>query len=157
MKELILIAAMDLNRVIGNKGKIPWQGKYSEDMKRFKQLTMEHPVVMGRVTYESLRKPLIGRTNIVISSKMPDKDGIFVARNIKEALEKANKIDDESYIIGGQKIYQQTMNLATRMELTIINDVYSGDAFFPRFSEDQWELNERIDNNGYDFLTYKRK
>ena len=156
---ITIIAAMDKNNVIGNKGKIPWLGdsRYKEDLQRFKSLTIGHPVIMGRVTYESLKKPLSNRTNIVVSSTMKSSNGIVVARNIEEALEKARRVDNLIYVIGGEKVYRNTMGIADAMEITRINQKYEGDTFFPQFDETDWKLAIEYEREDYSFLNYIRR
>ena len=101
---LILIAAVSDNDVIGLNGKVPWY--IPEDMKRFKELTLNHPVIMGRKTYESIpdnSRPLPKRKNIILSRTLNHGDGIYIARNIEEVL--ALTENQDSYVIGGRKIY----------------------------------------------------
>lgn len=150
---------MDKNNVIGNKGKIPWLGdiRYKEDLQRFKSLTIGHPVIMGRVTYESLKKPLVNRTNIIVSSTMKSSNGIVIAKNIEEALDKARRVDNQIYVIGGEKIYQATMGIADMMEITRINQEYEGDTFFPQFDETDWKLAIEYEREDYSFLNYIRR
>jgi len=156
---ITIIAAMDKNNVIGNKGKIPWLGdiRYKEDLQRFKSLTIGHPVIMGRVTYESLKKPLVNRTNIIVSSTMKSSNGIVIAKNIEEALDKARRVDNQIYVIGGEKIYQATMGIADMMEITRINQEYEGDTFFPQFDETDWKLAIEYEREDYSFLNYIRR
>ena len=149
--ELILIAAISYNYVIGNKGQIPW--KISEDMKRFKTLTTGNTVIMGRKTYESIGKALPKRTNIVVTKQDLKQEGIIAAHSIDEALKQCN---GKTYIIGGQQIYEQTINLADVLEITHVHRIVQGDAFFPQIS-DQWKETARINREGYAFVTYERK
>lgn len=149
--ELILIAAISDNYVIGKNNKIPW--KIPEDIKRFKELTTRHTVVMGRKTYESIGKPLPKRKNIVVTKSGLKQEGIIVAHSIDEALQQC---EGKTYIIGGQQIYEQTINLADVLEITRVHKIVEGDAFFPRIS-DEWKETARINKEGYSFVTYKRK
>lgn len=160
MKDLIIIAALAKNKVIGNKGKIPW--KIKEDMRRFRTFTFGCPVIMGRKTYDSIPKkfrPLEGRTNIVISKSKLNLEGVFIYDNIKEAIEKGKALSLRTYVIGGQEIYEQTISLANVMELTELEDEYPGDALFPKFSEEEWERTDHIYEPGLRLYwnTYKRK
>ena len=160
--ELILIAALSQNHVIGKEGKIPWH--YSEDLKRFKKLTLGHAVLMGRKTYESIiaskGSPLEGRINLVLSSnrnyKVPDNVGVI--GNIVDALvvcdeQKINKL----YVIGGERVYKDTFSLADKLELTEIHKNFEGDAFFPEYYRDEWREIQREDRTEYSFVTYERK
>ena len=142
MSEITIIAGIAKNNVIGNKGELPWH--ISEDLKRFKQLTLRKPVIMGRVTYESILKflggPLPDRKNIVVTSNPNFKaeQGVIVANSINEAIEKAKEFGDNIFVIGGEKIYEQTLPLADKLEITKIWKDYDGDVFFPEINENEW-------------------
>ncbi|MDP3992209.1 MAG: dihydrofolate reductase [Nanoarchaeota archaeon] len=156
---LTIIAAVAENRVIGNKGKVPWH--ISEDLKRFKKLTSGHPVIMGRKTYESILEglghSLENRTNIVLSRNDQKLPGIVAANSIEDAIRKASEYDETAYVIGGQSIYEQTIGLADRMELTEVKGGYEGDAFFPVINYDEWNWTSISHMEDYDFVTYTRK
>ena len=161
MKEVIVIAAISKNRVIGNKGKIPWH--ISEDFKRFKQVTMGHPVIMGRKTFESLSvKPLPGRENIVITSNSDYSfPGIIVKHSLKDALEYC-EYKDKIFIIGGASIYQQALDFANVLDLTLIDRDFEGDTFFPKIDYTKWTLVSKTEKQDpkygrYWFLRYERK
>ena len=160
--DLTIIVSASKNNVIGLKGKTPWH--ISKDMKRFRDITINHPVIMGRKTYESiletLGKPLPQRKNIVLSETLESGEGIYVARNIKEALELANNQD--TYVIGGEKVYRLFLPLVNRIELTRIHQHFEGDAFFPEPNWEDWKMllgkrNLSEDGISYSFLTYLRK
>jgi len=138
MADISIIAAISRNRVIGLRGKIPWH--LSEDLKRFKTLTEDHPVIMGRKTYESLEKALFGRLNIVISKNQNFNPlGIIAVNSLKEALEIACFWDEkEIFIIGGGEIYQQAIALTNRIYLTILDQNFIGDTFFPELDPKVW-------------------
>lgn len=160
MKDLIIIAALAKNRVIGMDGKIPWD--IPEDMKRFRNFTYGHPVIMGRKTYDSIPekfKPLQGRRNIVVSEKHKNLVGAFVCDNIEKAIEKGKQLSPRTYIIGGQSIYDKTIDLANKMELTEIREEYEGDTLFPKFSLKEWEIINSIpkDKLNLDWVSYERK
>ena len=131
-----LIVAYNNNKVIGKDGKIPWF--CPEDLKRFKELTMGSPVIMGRKTWESLPvRPLPGRGNVVVSKTLPLQysDSIIIVSTLRAAILGSQEYypDSEIFIIGGEEIYRQAMPLADRMYLTHINNNSEGDAFFPDF------------------------
>ncbi|VVB83873.1 Dihydrofolate reductase HdrB [uncultured archaeon] len=157
---LTLIAAISENNVMGNKGKIPWRIK--EDMKRFRELTLNHPVIMGRKTYESIPekfKPLPDRKNIVLSKSMKDYAGIYIARNTCEALSLSE--GKSSYVIGGREIYEEFLPFTYKIELTRVHRNYEGDVFFPKINWDMWKIineEKNISENGipFSFLTYER-
>lgn len=161
---LIIIAAVSENNVIGIGGKVPW--KIKEDRRRFKDLTLYHPVIMGRKTYESLSekfRPLPERDNIVLSRTFEGEKGISVARTLDEALIMAISGNDrEPYIIGGEQIYDLFLPLSYKIEMTRVHRHYEGDAFFPDVDWDRWNLiseKKSSTNDGleYSFLTYIKK
>ena len=123
--------------VIGRQDKLMWP--IPEDLKRFKRLTMGHPVIMGRKTFESilqsLGKPLPGRTNIVVTRDQSyTPEGAVVVHSLEEALQKAGGVDQkEIFIGGGAQIYEQALPLADRLYLTLIDDEKPGDAYFPPY------------------------
>lgn len=171
MSEIILIAAYSgEKRVIGNKGELPWP-RLKEDFSRFKSLTLEHPVIMGRTTYDSivkkLGKPLPNRFNIVLSQdpKFKVPENVRRCYSLYDALGFAEGFEKDIYIIGGEQVYRQTINLATKLELTEIENEFEGDAFFPEIDDDIWHERDRLsvrENVGdniinYSFVTYNRK
>ncbi len=151
---------MARNCVIGKNNALPW--RLSSDLKRFRCITMGHPIIMGRKTYESIGRPLDGRKNIVITRNPEFRpDGVTVAGSIDEALGLAN--DDEIMIIGGADIYAQTLSRADRIHLTLIHENFDGDAYFPEIDSKEWKEAEREDIEpgvdaafGYSFVTLER-
>lgn len=125
-------------RAIGNKGKLLWH--IPDDLKRFKQLTMGHPVIMGRKTFESilgyLGAPLLGRTTIVVTrDKAYAHEGVTIAHSLEDAFEEARALDgDEIHIGGGSEIYAQVLPFVDRLYLTIVDDEPEADTFFPDYS-----------------------
>ena len=156
--ELALIAAVAKNGIIGKGGKLPWEN-IPEDMRRFKAVTFNHPVIMGRATYNSIPskfRPLTGRTNIVLSRDNSFiEDGITVSYSIDDALRVAEVYGDVAYVIGGESVYEQTIDLASRLELTEIHKEYEGDSSFPKFDKAEWKETARLDRAGYSFVSYK--
>lgn len=131
--ELIIIAAMAANRVIGRNNTIPW--RIPEDMAHFKAATMGHAVIMGRRTYESIGAPLPGRRNIVVSgtpSYRPHPDCTVVS-SLPEAVRLCREAD-KAFVIGGEQLFRAALAIADTLILTIIGRDYAGDAFFPDFS-----------------------
>ncbi len=154
MRELILIAAASKNNVIGLNGKIPWH--IPEDLRRFKDLTLENSIIMGRKTFESIGKPLINRENIVLTSRKDYcSEGIIISDSIEKSLALASK--EKIYVIGGEQIYRQFMPIANTLELTRVHHIYEGDAFFPRINSKEWLLSKNDRRKEYSFLTYTRK
>ena len=167
-QELIIIAAVSKNNVIGYHGDIPWH--YPEDISRFKALTMHHPVIMGRKTYENIlkrnKKPLSNRLNLVLTKQdLEPLNGVCTFNSleslmsfIKENKPSLNNIDyDQLYIIGGQSVYQQTISLADKLEITRINDSYKGDTFFPPIDYSDWKEIFSLNRGFYEFITYIRR
>lgn len=160
--ELTIIAAVSINNVIGLDNKLIWN--IPKDLKRFKDLTSGHSVIMGRKTFESLPFPLPNRRNIVVTrNRNYNKLGIEVYDNIDDAI-KTCKSDFQPFVIGGGEIYSQTINKADKIELTRIYKEFEGDAFFPEIPLDTFELISEdihylddLDKTKYSFLTYKKR
>lgn len=144
MKNITLsaIAALARNRVIGGGNKMLWH--IPEDFKHFKNTTLGKPVIMGRKTYESLGRPLPGRANIVISSNPAAIGGdVFAVATLDDAIARAQAIAqadgvDEVFIIGGGQIYAEALPRTQRLYLTMIDQDYDGDTFFPAFDMNEW-------------------
>ena len=159
---ITLIVAMGKNREIGKENQLLWH--LPKDLKHFKELTSGHPIIMGRKTYESIGKPLPNRTNIVISRKNDwFEEGILIVGSIKEAVKFAKKIDEEVFILGGGNIYEQTIDLADKLEVTLVDAVLDADIFFPKINEKIWqktneERHQKDEKNEFDFCfqTYER-
>jgi dihydrofolate reductase len=161
---LSVIAALSSNAVIGRDNDLPWH--LSSDLKRLKALTMGHHMIMGRKTYDSIGKPLPGRTTIVIT-RSPDFSvgGVVAVHSLEDAIHLAAASgDDEAFIAGGAQIFQLAMHRADRMYLTRVHADLSGDAVFPDFDDvSEWTLTdaEHFDADAkndypYSFLTYDR-
>ena len=152
-----LIAAMDRKGVIGKNNALPW--KLSADLKRFKQLTIGKPVIMGKKTFESIRKPLPNRTNIIVTHDTTYKaDGCFVAHSVEEAL-KAAKNSKELMVIGGAQIFKEALPKADKMYLTLIDADFEGDAYFPDYNKKEWKETFREGHEGeykYSFVNLER-
>jgi len=161
-RELTIIAAVSINNVIGNNNKLIW--KLSNDLKRFKNLTTNHSVIMGRKTFESLPNPLPDRNNIVITRDTNySKPNIQVCSSIENAIN-LTKTDTQPFIIGGGEIYTQTINIVDKIELTRVHEEFDGDAYFPEIPLDIFELineenyNSDLENEfDYSYLTYKKR
>ena len=162
--QICAIVAMGDDFEIGFNGDLIWHIK--EDLKRFKSLTMGHPIIMGRKTRESLPKALPGRTNIVITRNpnytAPDS---LIAHSLEEAIEIAKKAEgsDKIFIIGGGQIYEEAFPLLDSLEITHVYDSpYDVDTFFPEVTMDDWELTaktdmfETPDGLRYDFESFSR-
>ena len=141
-----LIAAMARNRVIGRGNRLPW--RLPADLRRFKELTMGHTLLVGRRTFESIGRPLPGRSMIVVSRREGyAPEGVRVARSVQEALDLAREAGEtELFVGGGAEIYRQTLPVADRLHLTRIEEDVPGDAYFPEYDETQWKLVDRNDH-----------
>ena len=166
--KLSLVWAMAQNRVIGRNNSLPWY--LPEDLKYFKRITLGKPIIMGRKTYESIGKPLPGRTNIVVT-RNPDfsVEGVRTVSSLEAArdlCESIGEVDgsEEAMIIGGAEIYRQSLELADRLYLTEVHAEVDGDTYFPEFDRAAWQEVAREDfkaegPNPYDysFLVLDRK
>ncbi len=157
-----IIVAMDENGVIGKNSKgMPWH--LPADLKRFKEITTGKPVIMGRVTYNTIGKPLPNRQNIVLTRDPAfSAPGVEVARSVDEAIEKAKQAE-EIMVIGGANIYKQFLPLVGRLYVTRIHAAFEGDTYFPKVNWDEWreitrESHEPDGKNPYPytFLVYER-
>jgi len=157
-----IVVAMGERNEIGSDNQLLWN--LPKDLKHFKDLTSGHPIIMGRKTYESIGKPLPNRTNIVVSRKKDwFQEGILIVGSIKEAVKFAKKIDENIFIIGGGNIYEQTMEIADRLEVTLVRAHLEADTFFPKIDDKIWRKTDEIchgkdEKNEYDFCfqTYEK-
>jgi dihydrofolate reductase len=161
---LVLVVAVAENGVIGKNGRLPW--KIPGDLKRFQKLTMGKPVIMGRLTYESMGGPLKGRTNIVLTTNPNYKaEGATVVTNLRDAISLAAKDNtDEIAIIGGNVVFAETLPRASKLEITEVHGTPEGDAYFPPFDKREWKEISRDgphqgpnDSLPYTFVTYERR
>jgi dihydrofolate reductase len=161
---LSIIVAVSENGAIGLNNQLIW--RLPDDLKRFKLLTIGHPMIMGRKTFESIGKPLPGRQSIVITrDKNFSFEGVLVVHSLEEAIEKAQQTGtDEAFVIGGGDIYNQIQNRAGKLYITQVHTRIKGDTFFKIENPDQWEEKERehhpVDekhNFSFDFLDLIRR
>jgi len=152
---------MAKNRVIGINNTLPW--RIPEDLKHFKKLTMGHHMIMGRKTYESIGKPLPGRTTIVVSRDRNLKiDGCIVAHSLQDAIASCAS-DPEVFVVGGADVYAQALGLADRLYITEIQQDAEGDVWFPEFERAEWREASRDKHRQetpqpleYHFVEYQR-
>ncbi len=158
--KLSLIVAMASNRTIGLNNQMPWH--LSADLKKFKKITMGHPIIMGRKTFESIGRPLPGRENIIIS-RNPDyqQPDCLVFNTLDSALQSCAEID-EVFVIGGATLYATTLAQADRLYITEIQQAFEGDTWFPEIKKEQWQEVAREDisddssvNFNYSFIVYE--
>jgi dihydrofolate reductase len=150
---ITLVLAMAENGVIGNKGGLPW--RLPDDLRRFKELTMGKPCIMGRRTWESLpRKPLPGRTNVVVTrDKSFHDDGAVVVHSLEEALARTHDAPEVA-IIGGAELFKEATPLANRVDLTEVHAEIEGDTRMPAFDRMIWKERAREDHVTADGLRY---
>jgi dihydrofolate reductase len=136
---ITMIAAVAENNALGKNNLLLWH--LPDDFKRFKSITSNHYIIMGRKTFESFPKPLPNRTHVVITNQKKYKapEGVIIVNNIQEAL-KAAQAEEEIFIIGGGEIYNQFLSLADKIELTHVHASFEADAFFPSIDLDQWNI-----------------
>ncbi len=154
-----LIVAMERNRGIGLDGRVPW--RLSEDLRQFKRLTMGHTLIQGRITWESIGRPLPGRRMIVLTRKADYEvpEGVQVCTSLEEALELARAAgDDEAFIGGGEAVYREALPLADRIYLTYVEAEVDTDTYFPELDETEWETRTLLEHpaderNEYSFRT----
>jgi len=159
--KLSLIVAMATNRTIGINKQMPWH--LSADLKKFKKITMGHPIIMGRKTFESIGRPLPGRQNIIISrDPLYQQQGCLVFNDLESALQDCADID-EVFVIGGATLYEATLAQADRLYITEIQQAFDGDTWFPEIKQEQWRevAREDIANDSsvefnYSFIVYEK-
>ena len=159
MTRIYLVAAVAANGIIGANGKLPWH--LPEDLKHFKRVTLGHPVIMGRKTWESLKGPLPGRENIVITRRAGyQASGAAVASSLDAALALCAG-ESVVCVIGGEQIFEEALPLATGLIMTEIKQDFAGDARFPDYDRSLWRENQREAHaaaNGmhFDFVLYEK-
>ncbi len=154
-KRVVLIAAVADNGVIGADGGIPWH--LPEDFAHFKATTLGHTLVMGRATYDSIGRPLPGRTTIVLT-RDPDwtAEGVLVAHDLAEALALADDLPGDVYVAGGSDVYAALLDRADEQILTEVHSRPGGDAFYPEFDRAQWTETRRELHDGFDHVWWRR-
>lgn len=162
-QQLTIIAAASENDAIGKHNKLIWH--ISDDLKRFKNLTSGHHVIMGRKTFESFPKPLPNRTHVVITRNLNYQvpEGVILVNTLEDAI-KACFNDPQPFVIGGGEIYKQAILVADKIELTRVHESFTADTFFPKIDSSIWKettniFHKKNDKNEFDFsfLTYERK
>lgn len=155
-RRLTLVAAYADNRVIGDHGRIPWH--LADDFAHFKATTMGGTLVMGRATYDSIGRPLPGRTTVVVT-RNPDwsAEGVLVAHSLDEALALAAEQAGETYVVGGAEIYEQALPLATHQVLTEVPLAPEGDAYYPEFDRAEWVETRREPREAFTWVWWERR
>jgi dihydrofolate reductase len=159
---ITLIAAVAENYALGKDNQLLWH--LPEDFKRFKALTSEHYIIMGRKTFESFPKPLPNRTHIIITRQdYMAPDGCIVVHSLEDAIEQCPK-GEESFIIGGGEIYKQAIAIADKVDITKVHHTFEADTYFPELNPEHWQLvfeepHMKDEKHAFDytFSTYIRK
>jgi dihydrofolate reductase len=152
-----IVAAVARNGVIGVDGRLPW--RLPDELRRFKELTIGHVLVMGRRTFESIGRPLPGRTTVVVTRRRDWTGGssdVLTAHGVPEAIEKAAAIDDDVFVVGGAEVYAAALPLADRLELTHVDAEPEGDTRFPPIDWSEWRETRREPGEGWTAVTYER-
>ncbi|WP_375387310.1 MULTISPECIES: dihydrofolate reductase [Actinomycetes] len=155
--EVVAIAAVAQNRVIGAGPDIPW--RIPGEQARFKRLTMGHPLVMGRLTHDSIGRPLPGRTTLVVS-RDPDyaPEGVVVFGDLDAALDRALQLDDRLvFVAGGGQVYRAAWARLDALELTEVHQEPPGDVLFPVVDPEQWRQTEREEHDGFAHVRLVRR
>ena len=155
---MIVIGAMATNHVIGSGDGMPWD--VPEEYEHFLRLIEGHTIIIGRRSYDIFRKGLTSAHNVVVSRSGGDSvdDGsAVVVPSIEDALRVARSFGETVFSAGGASIYAQTVPLAETMYLSYIKGQYTGDAYFPEFSEQEWAVERREDHPRFEFVVYRRK
>ncbi|MFN0059188.1 MAG: dihydrofolate reductase [Planctomycetota bacterium] len=178
---LSMIVAMDLDRVIGKNGGLPW--RLPADLKYFRKVTMAKPIIMGRTTFESIGRPLPGRANIVLTKRNDyEPDGCLIVHSVAETLAlikppdewllsdaraaglvRSELVPDEALVIGGAQVYCEFFPFAERLYITLVHGHFAGDTHFPTFDRAEWQEVKRIDYDpdaenpsAYSFIEFDR-
>ncbi len=156
---VVMVAAYADNGVIGRDGDMPWH--LPEDLKHFRETTRGHSVIMGRVTYEGIGRPLPYRTNIVVTRQPGwSAEGVLVAESLEAALERGREVHAETgadiVIGGGTQIYEQAMPYATHQVLTEVHQTPEGDTHYPDFDRADWRETRREDRDGFSWVWWER-
>jgi len=158
--KIYLVAAVARNGIIGRAGALPWH--LPEDLKHFKRLTLGHPVIMGRRTWESLSGPLAGRDNIVVTRRPGyEAPGAAVASSLQAALALCVG-EPVAFVIGGHQLFAESLPIAAGLVVTEIFRDYEGDTWFPQYDRSQWreaqrEAHTAADGTRFDFVLYEPK
>jgi dihydrofolate reductase len=159
-RRVVMVAAYGDNRVIGAAGEIPW--RIPEDFAHFKEVTLGHTLLMGRTTWDSIGRPLPGRTTVVLTRSPgwdPGFDGVHVAHSLPDALALAATLPGDTVVAGGTQVYEAALPVATHQVLTEVHRSPAGDATYPDFSRDEWQEVRRVarPDLGLDWVWWERR
>jgi dihydrofolate reductase len=160
LPRIYLVAAVATNGIIGANGRLPWH--FPEELRHFKEITLGHPIIMGRRTWESLKGPLPGRKNIVVT-RTPGYQaaGAVVAASLEAALASCAGAE-KAMVIGGSRLFEESLPLAAGLELTEIHKDFPGDTWFPEYDRSAWQEQKReartaADGTRFDYVLYEKK
>ncbi|RII31539.1 MAG: hypothetical protein CXR30_01615 [Geobacter sp.] len=149
---IYIIVAMTEDGIIGKGNELPW--RISEELKLFKKLTLESTVIMGRHTFESIGRSLPDRNNIVVSSTLPPREGLQIAKNLDEALMLGYSLEKKIFVIGGAELYEKALSVADYMYVSRIHDRYEGDVRFPLYDKSLWHLDYEVSFDEFTLCFY---
>lgn len=151
---LELVVAFDENKLIGKGNELPWH--ISEDLKHFKKLTTGNRIIMGRVTYEGIGKPLPNRENIVLSRGEFKAEGVKTYNSVEDLIK---GLDDKkrNFIIGGSKVYETLLPYVDVLHISHVKGVYEGDVYFPKINLTEWNIIEKIEFEEFEYIVYRKK
>ena len=157
--KIIIISAVARNGVIGrSNGEMPWHDK--EEFKHFKETTLGFPIIMGRITFETLGKPLKNRLNVIITNQLDYSlpyENVEIFRSLTDAIESVTKLNPEKiFIIGGGEVYRQAIGFADEMVISIMKFDAEGDVYFPEIDKAVWKEISREERDQFDIITYVR-
>lgn len=158
-----LMVAMDENRLIGKNNKLPWY--LPADLQYFKKVTMGHPIVMGRKTFESIGRVLPGRENVIVTRNHDYKvEGCTILHDVSEIKTFADTSEEEVFVIGGAEIFKEILPVTDRLYITQIHEVFEGDTYFPEINEAEWEnvvtipgVTDDKNLHAHDFIVLRKK
>ncbi|MDR4888608.1 dihydrofolate reductase [Fredinandcohnia sp. QZ13] len=157
-----LLLAMDKNQLIGKDNDLPW--RLPADLAYFKRVTMGHPIIMGRKTYDSIGRPLPGRENIIVTRDTSYKaEGCKVIHSIDEIVKMSEETEQELFVIGGAEIFKEILPYSDRLYITEIDEEFEGDTYFPAFDKAEWQviskekgIKDEKNPYEYTFLVYEK-
>jgi dihydrofolate reductase len=153
-QSIIIISAMDKNRLIGQGDSLPWH--IPEEYNLFLSYIKEQTVIMGRRSFEIFKKDMLTKRMVVVSSSLSsEKASVFPTLN--EAIDYSKNFPEDIYICGGSSVYKESIALADYMYLSYVKGEYEGTVFFPEFNKDNWTVEQRRDHKEFEFIVYKKK
>lgn len=154
ISEKIIIVAMTTSGIIGRAEQLPWH--IPEDLRRFRELTAGHTLIMGRRTHTAIGRPLPERHNIVVSTTLARKEGVEICRSFAAALARAQQRPGRIFFIGGRAIYEQALLIADEMIVSWIRGKYEGDVFFPPVDWGSWQAQAVEQHQRFSLVRYRR-